>query len=207
MELGGKIIPQLHQANASGYFNLFADGQLYGYQILANFRLSNEADEQALSAEKFAPSVSLQSVIEENVAAELVRDRIVIIGYFDESDRNADFFNTPHGRLAGATIHGQLASQIISKVLDGRSLIWWWIPEVEFIWIVGYSLVGGFVVWGIVRPIQLTVVLSSVVICLYLSCAMTMMFTSGWIPFIPPLLATAITVGITTARNHRLRHP
>ena len=66
-------------------------------------------------------------MIKNEVDPELIRDRIVLIGYTDFSDRNSDDFNTPYGdsipvnRFFAVYIHGQMISQLINATLENPS--------------------------------------------------------------------------------------
>ena len=203
MVFGDAIIPQLYNQNGSAYSVLqwFANDRLSGYQILANFR-RHKGD-----VTQFAPTVSLKRVVDGEVTKDEVSDRIVIIGYVDESDRNADFYNTAYDRMPGAIIQGQLASQLISKVIDDRPLIWWWPLPTELLWVTGWSVVGGFLIWGVVRPGRVLVASLGAVVVLVVVCGVVMMTASGWIPLVPPLLAGGIAGGVTAMRNRQLRRP
>ncbi|MEM9218539.1 MAG: TIR domain-containing protein [Cyanobacteria bacterium P01_F01_bin.150] len=203
MEFGDSTIPQLYNKNGSAYSVIqgIAGDRLNGYQIMANFRRHNG------DVTQFAPTISLKRVVEGDVTKEEVGDRIVIIGYVDESDRNADFYNTAYDRMPGAIIQGQLASQLISKVMDNRPLIWWWPLPTELLWITGWSVIGGVITWGVVRPGRLLAANLGAVVVLIAGCGIVMITASGWIPLVPPLLAGGITGGIIAIRNRQLRRP
>jgi CHASE2 domain-containing sensor protein len=88
-------------------------------------------------------------------------------------------------------IHAQIASQLISTVLDGRPLIWYWPDPAELIWVWGWSLVGGTIAWRIHDLLFLAfasgmamIGLSGIYIALFLQAA--------WIPIIPPALALVL---------------
>jgi CHASE2 domain-containing sensor protein len=89
------------------------------------------------------------------VSAKKIQDRIVIIGYTDAADRNADHWHSPYGDMPGAIVQAQIVSQIISAVLDKRPLIWWMPIWGEILWIFGWSTVGGLSVWWFSRPYRL----------------------------------------------------
>ncbi|WP_216700266.1 CHASE2 domain-containing protein [[Leptolyngbya] sp. PCC 7376] len=90
-----------------------------GYQMLLNYRGGMESFN----------SLSFQEVIENQIPAELVRDRIIIVGATAPSLNDA--FVTPYSshflpslmQTPGVSIHSTLASQIISATLDGRPLL------------------------------------------------------------------------------------
>jgi CHASE2 domain-containing sensor protein len=84
---------------------------------MINFRAPNR------DARKFAPVVSLKEVLENRVPAQVIRDRIVLIGLTAPTSTKVDIWNTPYGEMPGIFLRGQMIGQLISTVLDGRPLI------------------------------------------------------------------------------------
>ena len=97
------------------------------------------------------PSVSLKALLEDEVPAELIEDRIVLIGYVDLTDRNADYWYTPHGGMPGVFVQGQMTSQLISAALDDRALIRWLSLGQELLWLAGWAMAGGIIIRQAVR--------------------------------------------------------
>lgn len=192
-------IPILRLAGkGSGYQNL---EQLSGYQTLINFRAPSG------DVRKFAEVVSLKDVLENRISAEVIRDRIVLIGYTANTHTAADIQNSPYGEMPGVILHGQMTSQLISTVLDNRPLIWWWSEWGGVLWIFGWSLVGGVIVWRISKGSHLAIASTASLVVLYFACYGMLAYQSGWIPLVPPAIALVITgvgVGYFT---YRLRHP
>ena len=54
----------------------------------------------------------------------------------------------------GVMIHAHMISQIISAVLDGRSLLVWWPETLEYLLIWSSSLVGGILAWYLLASFQ-----------------------------------------------------
>ncbi|MEH1992195.1 CHASE2 domain-containing protein [Nostoc sp.] len=132
-QLGKTLFPRL-EANSGGYQNLDADG----YQILLNYRHPNS----------LADKVTLTDVLSGRVNPSLFKDRLVIIGTTAANLPPGGFY-TPYSalpdqpaRMPALFIHAQMASQLISTMLDGRPLITFWTEAIEGIWILGWSLVG-----------------------------------------------------------------
>ncbi|MGQ4647999.1 TIR domain-containing protein [Lyngbya aestuarii] len=202
MQFGNTVIPAL-TGDGSGYSNRDADNQLLGYQTLINFRAPKG------NAREFAEVVSLKKVLENQLPAELIRDRIVLIGFaaLTHTQTQRDMWNTPYGEMQGVILHGQMTSQLISRVLDGRPLIWWWTNWGETLWIFGWSLVGGVIVWRVSQVSHLAGAAIASIVLLYVTCYGVLAYQSGWIPLVPPAIALVITsvgVGYST---HRLRKP
>ena len=198
MRFGPIIVPELW-GNGSGYRTLGED--LEGYQTLLNFWLYKG------DPNDFARSVSLEALLNHQIPVDLVKDRIVMIGYTDLSDRNADYFNTPYGQMSGVMLNAQMTSQLLSAVLDGRSLIWWLPMWGETVWIFGWSLAGGLVFWGVIQPTRLVVVSFGSLCILYGCSYLILVVASGWIPLAPAAIAwlgAGGSVAYLSARFRRL---
>jgi CHASE2 domain-containing sensor protein len=204
LKLGDVVVPNLSLARGP-YYN---ESDLRGYQTLLKFRTAPSPDGSKLKdPRQFAPQVSLESLLTGQVPQASIEDRIVLIGYIDESDRNADVWDTPYGSAAGVFLQGQKTSQLISAAQDGRSLIRWLSPIGELIWIAGWAFTGGMIVRQGVRGRRMAGNLAIALLMLYGSYYVAMVYLSVWIPFFPPLLAFGVTAGGVSILNYRLRHP
>jgi CHASE2 domain-containing sensor protein len=198
LRFGPIEVPRL-LGNGGGYSPLAT--ALGGYQALINYRI-HQGDGQ-----HFAPSVSLAEVWQDQVPPELIRDRIVLIGYTDKTDRSADYWNTPYGAIPGVMVHGQMVSQLVSAVLDGRSLIWWWPLEYDLGWIWAWSLVGGLIAQRVMQPLRLLGANCGVLMVLSGSCYLILEIYSGWVPLIPAALGYLATSRGVAYLTYRVRHP
>ncbi|MEO0868970.1 MAG: CHASE2 domain-containing protein, partial [Cyanobacteria bacterium J06642_11] len=129
-----------------------------------------------------------------------VSDRIVLIGL----NKQEDAHRTPYSRgtypstLLGVEIHGQMISQILSAVLDQRPLLWWYPDWLEWLWIYGWSLVGGLVMWRYQTGLGRSIAASIIFISLPGTC-FAILIIGGWVPLVPCALAALITgSGIVT---------
>lgn len=163
-----------------------------GYQAL------DGTDQMMLNYRTTPPghAVSLQQVLDGQVRAEMVRDRIVLIGYTAPVAR--DNFDTPYGEMAGVWIHAHMVSQLLSAVLEKRPLIWG-LPQWhnvqwgDTIWILGSSLVTGLLVQRLrSRPLWLGVMIAVLAIGLHQLC-LSSLSLGGWLPFIPSLFVVFLT--------------
>ena len=174
------------RSNSGGYQNINAQA----YQVLLNYR----------SAENIAKSVTLTQVLARKVAPKLVKGKIVLIGVTAPTVR--DIFSTAYratargnGRMPGVLIHATATSQILSAVLDGKGLFWYWDEWQELLWIAVWSAVGGC----LARRVEKSLNLIAIAIA---ACASLFGFTfflfmqQGWIPLIAPALALLITAGV-----------
>ncbi|MEH2236857.1 CHASE2 domain-containing protein [Nostoc sp.] len=183
LQLGKTLFPRL-QPNSGGYQHLDADG----YQILLNYRHPNSLADQ----------VTLRDVLSGRVNPSLVKDRLVIIGTTAANLPPGGFY-TPYStlsdqpiRMPALFIHAQIASQLISTVLDGRPLIWYWPDWAEFIWVWGWSLLGGIIAWRWQNPLLLLVVEGTTLLGLVGICV-ALFLQAGWVPLVPSALALVIS--------------
>ncbi|MFN6481940.1 MULTISPECIES: CHASE2 domain-containing serine/threonine-protein kinase [unclassified Nostoc] len=180
----GKTLFLRLRANSGGYQHLDADG----YQILLNYRHPNS----------LANQVTLKDVLSGRVNPSLFKDRLVIIGTTAANLPPGGFY-TPYSalpdqppRMPALFIHAQIASQLISTVLDGRSLIWYWPNWAELIWIWGWSLLGSVLAWRWQNPLFLLVAVTIALLGLVLICV-ALFLQAGWVPLIPSALALVIS--------------
>jgi CHASE2 domain-containing sensor protein len=107
----GQVIFKPLPTRVGGYQNL--DGK--SMQILLNYRAPDRSG-------KIAHRVTLEEVLDGTIELSLIKNRIVLIGYAAQTIAG-DNFNTPYGNMAGVWIHAQMTSQILSSILDRRSLL------------------------------------------------------------------------------------
>lgn len=199
MKFDKTVIWRLDRHGSGGYRN--RDNQLVGYQTLINFRAPKG------KARKFAKVVSLKDVLENRIPAEVIRDRIVLIGFTAETHTAVDIWNTPYGEMPGVILQGQMASQLIGAVLDGRRLLWWWPVWGETLWIFGWSLVVGLIVWRDIQSFPVIGASVAAMVLLYLACYGMLGYWSCWIPLVPPAIALVMTDASVRYLTYRLRTP
>ncbi len=179
----GKTFFSTLKSNSGSYEHLDAAGS----QIMLNYR----------HLDRFADKVTLTQVLNNQVNPNLIKDRLVIIGTTAISI-DKDFY-TPYSalpnqpsKMPSVYIHAQIASQILSAVLDGEPLIWY-LPEWgEYVCIWFFSLVGAAVAWRLRHPLVLVVVGVTIVSSLGGFCYL-LFLQAGWIPVIPQALALVIS--------------
>ncbi|NEQ49345.1 MAG: CHASE2 domain-containing protein [Leptolyngbya sp. SIO3F4] len=107
--LGKVPLPML--ISTSGGYQM-PESEVKGYQLLANYR-HNHPEE-----------ISLQQLLSNELDEQLetlIFDRIVLLGLADAKDSH--FIPGQKQRLPGVVVHGQMASQLISAVIDQRPLL------------------------------------------------------------------------------------
>jgi CHASE2 domain-containing sensor protein/CheY-like chemotaxis protein len=195
--LGRAVFTPL-QANDGGYIR----ADVGGYQILSNFRRLRHGFR----------TISMTAVLEGRIPANLVRDRIVLIGSTAESvnDRFYTSYSTSLGTApAGVEIHAHLTSQLLSAALDGRPLLQVSSAPLEGLWILVWSGIGAILGWTSTSPRRTVIAVLFFGITL-LSSAYLLFLAGWWLIAISPLIAlvgaATISNGYILARNLKLSH-
>jgi adenylate cyclase len=184
----GKAIFERFTANSGGYVG--ADGG--GYQVLLNYWGTAANFRQ----------YSLTEVLNEEIAAHHIRDRLILIGSTAESVKDA--FYTPYSKgwfrspakMPGVFIQANVTSQIISAAIDNRPLLRTHNKFLEFLWILLWGIVGVTIAWRWQQTVAIAFYLCLSAIILIITCYLA--FLSGWwLPLIPALLT--LTGGVVTA--------
>ena len=180
------------RSNSGGYQKINAQG----YQILLNYR----------SPENIAKTVTLTQVFEGKVDPKWVKGKIVLIGVTALTAK--DFFSTPYTATAsgnqpmpGVFIHATATSQILSAVLDGKGLFWYWDEWQEILWMAFWGAVGGCLAWRLEKSLNLIAI--AIVACGSLFGFTFFLFMQqGWIPLISPAMALLITAGVAVTYKY-----
>lgn len=198
MMFGDTPIPML-TGDGGGYRN--TNFRLQGYQTMLNYRVHQDR------ADLFARSIPFREAMNNTVDPSLVRDRIVLIGYTDSADINADYWDTPYGQMPGVYVQGQMISQVLSAVLDRRPLIWWWPLWGEHLWTGIWAVAGGFILWGFYRPKWRITAGIITILGLYGTCYIVLASQAGWLALVPAGIALTLTGTTVILLNYRLRTP
>lgn len=185
-QLGNIVFNKLAK-NTGGYHNI----DNLGHQILLNYR-----------SHLVATQVTLADVLNNKLTADLIKDRIVLIGTTAESFH--DYWSTPdslrqwpHKPISGVVVQAHMVSQILSAVLDNRPLLWVLPKWCEFLWIWCWSVVGGILAWRNWSQLSLglgVVIASSI---LY-GISLILLIQGIWLPLICSELALVATSGIVS---------
>jgi adenylate cyclase len=181
----GKTQLKKLESNDGGYSNVDARG----YQILINYH----------SRSQVANKVTITDVLQGKVSPNLVKDKIVLIGYTTETVK--DVFYTPYSGqqqknqfMPGIVVHAQVISQILSAVLDKRPMFWFWPEWAEILWISGWSIVGGTVASRMTHPVRLAVTFAAMLSgCGAIGFGIFLL--GGWVPVAAPALGLILTGG------------
>ncbi|AFY83850.1 CHASE2 domain-containing protein [Oscillatoria acuminata] len=186
MSINQVIFPILNRRY--GGYQIKGD-DLSGYQGLLNYR--NARFHQR----------SLRGILQgesDQELDELIRDRIVLIGVTrpPRSDKHpTPLINDWRDNLYGVEIQAQKISHIISAVLDGRTLFWWWGEKTENLWIASWSLMGGVLVWKLRSPLKIGLG-SIIAIGILGGICFLLLLEGGWIPLFPSACGFLLTVSV-----------
>ena len=173
------------ESNDGGYSN----ADVRGYQILINYRARRQVANQ----------VTITDILQGKIDPNLVKDKIVLIGYTTETVK--DLFYTPYSGqkqsnqfMPGIVAHAQVVSQMLSTVLDNRPMFWFWPEWAEILWISGWSIVGGTLASRMTHPVRLALTFGVMLFGCFALCFGLFML-GGWVPVIAPALALIVTGG------------
>ncbi|MEW5861422.1 MAG: CHASE2 domain-containing protein [Cyanobacteriota bacterium] len=195
MRFGLTELPRFF-SNSGGYVG--ADD--FGVQILLNYRNGRERF-RTLSLKE------INDIEVEKGNSNVLRDtfggRIVLIGVIAPSIK--DFINTfalanlqPPGKIYGVEFHAHVTSQIVSAVLEGRPVLKTWLQAWEYLWIIGWGILGIYL--GRLTQSPLKNILYVAVVSLSLVGAGYIFIAQGWwIPVAPALLILVINGAILSA--------
>jgi CHASE2 domain-containing sensor protein len=187
--IGETRFPQLH-SDSGGYHQLDA----LGYQVMLNYRAVHPPSQQVTLGEVLNGKLDAQ-------LADLVRDRIVLIGTVAPSFK--DSFLTPYSQLdpmqdmPGVLIQAQMTSQLLSAVLDQRPLLNGWPNWGEAVWIWGWAVLGGGLIFVCHSP--LTTGLAGVgAVFLLGSISYAGLLQGLWLPLIPATFVFVTSCSLLT---------
>ena len=189
----GNVIFQRLQPHSGAYQSIDTSN---GYQLMINYRPFR-------SLEDIAPQLTLEQVLNDRIPPERVKDlqgRIVLIG--PTAPSFGDYWSTPYNigqqplkkQIPGVFLQAQMVSQILSAVMDGRSLIWVMPVWGEALWIWAWAMLGGLLALRL-RPLYLGITLTAALVILYAIC-FGILTKGGWLPLVPSALALVTTSGI-----------
>jgi CHASE2 domain-containing sensor protein len=194
LQLGNQIFWRLHN-HTSGYHQ----ANTAGYQILLNYRVA----QPFLSP---APTVTLKEVLAGRLQPEDVHDRIILIGVTAPSSK--DYLATPYGqRIPGVFLQAQMVSQLVSAVKDGRTPIAVWAGSTEILWVWGWAVLGGGLVWYCRARLK-WLGLAGTALGTLAGLGFYGLMQSQWVPLVPTALGFMLTSGgVACIIANQDRHP
>jgi CHASE2 domain-containing sensor protein len=156
--------------------------QTQGNQILLSYRTYDA------SLNEIAQRVTLSEVLQGKVDANLIRDRIVLIGVTDRTVAEDEVTTPYQQKIRGLMLHAQMTSQLISAVEDGRPLLRFMPFWADAIWIWGCVLLVLILWQGF--PSLVGLGLTGVAIITIYGIGFAILIQTGAIvPFVPSIVA------------------
>jgi CHASE2 domain-containing sensor protein len=178
LQLGSTVFPNLKQPT-NGYQHV----DVRGNQILLHYRATETPN-------AIAQQITVKQLLSGQINLDAIKDRIVLIGVTAPS--GGDYSSTPYGKsltrkIPGVVIHAHMVSQMLSAVLDKRPLMWVWAPGVDLLWIGGWTLFGGLIIWRFRSLKWIGIIIAGSLVILVGSCWL-IFIQAGWIPLVPAVL-------------------
>jgi adenylate cyclase len=184
----GETILERLSGNAGGY--QIKEEDMGTYSILIDYRNRSNVSE----------TVTLSELLDNRVSPQLVKDRIVFIGY--DTIAIPDSFLTPYSqgsqeenaKMPGVVVHAQIASQLLAIALDGEKPISYLPQPVEWIWIIFWAVMGGLITVRKCKQLWLVGLIELGLIgILYLAVRIAMGGASLWLPFPSTVIGLILT--------------
>ncbi len=158
---------------------------LGGSQVLLNYRDVN------------IQAVPVVDVLQGRLQDQDIRDRIILIGVTRRDGQGKDLFHTPYSRgtaVPGVFVHAQMVSQVLSAVFSDRPLLQVWSGWIEILWIGGWGLAAGLILWQLPTSLYRWLGLAAIVILLHGGC-LYILVRGDWVPLVPCSLAIVLISG------------
>ncbi len=181
-------------------FGAYQNADAAGYQMFLRYR----------SPENVAFHISFMDVVNNNFNPNLVKDKIVLIGSTAANSR--DLFSTPYNtdgnlkQMPGVILHAQVTSQILSAVLEGKTLPWALPDWVEIAWIIVLTGTGATLMVLTQRGL---VLIAFGVSGLGVTCLVSVVCfqLGGWVPMVAPMSAFFLSAaGVRISKSYQRRH-
>ncbi|MGQ4650247.1 CHASE2 domain-containing protein [Lyngbya aestuarii] len=179
------IINGVEFPNLNRHSGAYHSVEMGGYNTLLNYR----------ATEAIAPTLSLSELLEgvqDNRLADLVSDRIILIGTIARSF--GDYHLTPYGEMAGVEVQAHMISQILSAVEDNRPLLRTLPPWGDVLLVyVGTLGIAGVMMLLRIRGQMILAVLATL-FGLSVLCFLALK-VGWWLPLIPAVIGCAVMTG------------
>ncbi|MEO0538852.1 MAG: adenylate/guanylate cyclase domain-containing protein [Cyanobacteria bacterium P01_A01_bin.123] len=179
MQLGKAVALPLHRG-FGGYQTIDA----LGYQILLDYRSDAEPGRH----------LSLMQVLRQDFDPSWVEGQIILIGAVTPSAK--DVFYTPFSAgardqslMPGVNIHAQMVSHLLDASLGDRPLWSTWSNWGIVLWVYGWAVLGGSLVWTTRHPALLVLLQIGTLGSLVLVGG-TIFLNYYWVPLVGPLVAS-----------------
>ncbi len=178
----GDVLVERLKNRSGGYQTLDERGN----QLLINYRNTTQIAQQ----------ITIRDILEnqEHINPAWIKNRVILIGITAPSI--PDRHDTPYGEIRGIKIHGHVVSQLLSTAEENHRTLFWWLPQWgDFLLLLFWSLVGGFIFY-LQKPLyRLGIGVFSLL--LMLGMYWFIFLQNGWLPLIPSALTFLGSMGVT----------
>ena len=186
LKMGSAVFSRV-EPPAGGYQKLESGG----FEVLLNYH----------NSDKIAPAIPLRKILDgsrDQELADLVRDRVILIGNIDPSFK--DYHQTPYSsgkegleEMAGVKIQAHATASMISAALGERATLWWLPQWGDMLLVWGWATAGGIIV--VLGRDRLFVLVAGGTLLVLLGGSYWLVFWQwgGWLPLVPSLLASGFT--------------
>lgn len=192
LQLGDVIFAKLG-FSSGGYQRAMSAIPALPYEVLLNFRNTGESG----NIKQIAESISVDDFLNTNIDPNLIKDKIVLIGATNE----ADTFNTPFGEIPGVVLHAHFVSYVLDVVEGKRSQIHWWPIQYDFMFALGWAMVGGLTIAILKTPQKVIAAVAILLLGMTMFSLVVFWWYSLWLPFVPAVLGFGITGTITLIKR------
>jgi two-component sensor histidine kinase len=149
----------------------------------------------------------MMQVLSGAVPAEWIRDRVILIGVTATSGRDMvkseAVEHNSSGLIFGIETHAHVASQIISAVLDRRPMLMVWSDGWDYVWIIGWGILG--ILFGRIFTSPAKTLLSlGIAVALLFGVCYAALIMGWWLPLVPAALVLVLNgAGLTASLFYR----
>jgi CHASE2 domain-containing sensor protein len=200
LRFGSVALPRF-QANSGGYVRADANGN----QMILNFCGNSEK----------LPVLSLRDVLSNNFSADVVQNRVVLMGMTASSVKDIFFTSAlqetmlsrsthsgmqmpPEQLIYGVEVNAQTVHQIVSAVLQNRTFIHVVNEFWEYVWIVVWGWIGVAISIVLQSPWKSVLGVTVATGTLLGGCFLLLSMVGLWLPTVPAILALC-GAGLVTA--------
>ena len=174
------------QKSSGGYGTLDSRG----YQILLHYR----------SRQMPAKHVTVSQVLSGKVSAELIQDKIVLIGTTAPSLKDQFFTPFSAGQvteftMSGVIMHAQIISQLLDAV-EGQPVLYRFLPQwSESLWLMVWAAIAATITWKLNHPGWYFFTISLCLVTLIGSATIGLVFLV-WLPTAEPMMGSILAGGL-----------
>lgn len=164
---------------------VYIDEDTGGTQILMDFR----------GRHRFVPAIPVQDIRTGVVPQSAFAGKVVIIGVATETVK--DFLSTSQeNKQFGPEVHLVLADQLIRGALKGHTQKKSWPEVAEYVWLLGWTLLGGLIGFFLRQPLKFAMIMPAVLGLLIGIVVSAFRFGNLWLPIVPPFIGCTTAVAL-----------